>query len=144
MELNNTYKILHLQPVTYLHEKKLRSGTSAKVEKVDKNIPDLKIKECPKVDQRETIVFDNIVNNSLLENISCFKSCASFIKTDKNAVNCTNCGGVQLSKRCVSKNILKLSKLSNTCMCNWDVLSDITLVKTKTFYLVSVVKQVCY
>ena len=40
-------------------------------------------------------------------------------------VNCTSCGGVQLSKTRVSKNVLKLSKSSNTYICNWDILSDI-------------------
>ena len=65
MELNNTYKILNLQLVTYLNERKLRSTTLTKVEKIDKDIPDLKMKECPKVDQKETVVFDNIDNNSL-------------------------------------------------------------------------------
>ena len=65
MELNNKYKILNLQLVTYLNERKLRSTTLTKVEKIDKDIPDLKMKECPKVDQRETVVFDNIDNNSL-------------------------------------------------------------------------------
>ena len=65
MELNNTYKILNLQLVTYLNERKLRSTTLTKVEKIDKDIPDLKMKEYPKVDQRETVVFDNIDNNSL-------------------------------------------------------------------------------
>ena len=61
------------------------------------------MKECPKVDQRETVIFDNIVNNSLLEQVSCFKSSASFINTDKNSVNCENCGGVQLSETCSEK-----------------------------------------
>ena len=65
MELNNTYKILNLQLVTYLNERKLRSTTLTKVEKIEKDIPDLKMKECPKVDQKETVVFDNIDNNSL-------------------------------------------------------------------------------
>ena len=125
MELNNKYKILNLQLVTYLNERKLRSTTLTKVEKIDKDIPDLKMKECPKADQRETVIFDNIDNNSLLEHISCFKCSACFVKTDKKVLNCTSCGGVQLSKTCVSKNVLKLSKSSNTYICNWDILSDI-------------------
>ena len=65
MELNNTYKILNLQLVTYLNDRKLRSATLIKVEKIDKDIPDLKMKECSKVDQKETVVFDNIDNDSL-------------------------------------------------------------------------------
>ena len=122
MELNNTCKILNLQLVTYLKERKLKSTTLTKVGKIDKDIPDLKMKECPKVDQREIVIVDNIDNNSLLEHISCFKCSASFVKTDKKLVTCTNCGGVQLSKTCVSKNVLKLSKSSNTYICNWDIL----------------------
>ena len=110
MELNNTYKILNLPLVTYLNERKLRSTTLNKVDKIDKDIPDLKMKECLKVDQREIVIFDNADNNSLLEHTSCFKCSASFVKTDKKLVTCTNCGGVQLSKTCVSKNVLKLSK----------------------------------
>ena len=140
MELNNTYKILKLQLVTYLNERKLRSTTLTKVDKIDKDIPDLKMKECPKVDQREIVIFDNIDNNSLLEHISCFKCSASFVKTDKKLVTCTNCGGVQLSKTCVSKNVLKLSKSSNTYICNWDILSeilpsDITIGQNEDFIL---------
>ena len=127
MELNNTCKILNLQLVTYLKERKLKSTTLTKVDKIDKDIPDLKMKECPKVDQREIVIVDNIDNNSLLEHISCFKCSASFVKTDKKLVTCTNCGGVQLSKTCVSKNVLKLSKSSNTYICNWDILSEILL-----------------
>ena len=119
MELNNTYKILNLQLVTYLNERQLRSTTLAKVQKIDKDILDLKMKECPKVDQRQTVIFDNIDNNSLLEHIRCFKCSISFDKTDKKKiVNCTNCGEVQLSKTCVLKNVLKLSKSSNNYICN--------------------------
>ena len=110
MELNNTCKILNLQLVAYLNERKLRSTTFTKVEKIDKDIPDLKMKECLKVDQREIIIFDNTDNNSLLEHISCSKCSASFVKTDRKLVTCTNCGGVQLSKTCVSKNVLKLNR----------------------------------
>ena len=121
MELSNTYKILNLQLVTYLNERKLRSTTLTKVEKIDKDIPDLKMKECPKVDQREIVIFDNIDNHSLLEHISCFKCSASFVKIDKKLV----------------RNVLKLSKSSNNYIFNWDILSeilpsDITLVKMKT------------
>ena len=135
MELNNTYKILNLQLVTYLNE-----TTLTKVDKIDKDIPDLKMKECPKVDQREIVIFDNIDNISLLEHISCFKCSASFVKTDKKLVTCTNCGGVQLSKTCVSKNVLKLSKSSNTYICNWNILSeilpsDITIGQNEDFIL---------
>ena len=83
MELNNTYKILNLQLVTY-YERQLRSTTLTTVEKIDKDIPDLKMKECPKVDQRQTAIFDNIDSNSLLEHIRCFKCSVSFVKTDKN------------------------------------------------------------
>ena len=125
MELNNTYTILNLQLVTYLNERKLRNTTLTKVEKNDKNIRDLKMKECPKVDQREIVIFDNIDNNSLLEHISCFKCSASFVKTGKKFVTFTNCGGVQLSKTYVSKNVLNLSKSWNTYICNRDILSEI-------------------
>ena len=81
MERNNTYKILNLQLLTHLNERKLRSTTLTKVEKIDKDTPGLKMKECLKVDQMETIIFDNIDNNSLLENISSFKCSVSFVKT---------------------------------------------------------------
>ena len=114
MELNNTYKILNLQLGTYLNERKLRSTILTKVEKIDKDIPDLKIRECPKVEQRETVVFDNIDNNCLLEHLKCFKCIASFVKIDKKIVHYTSFGGFQLSKTCVSKNVLKFSKLSST------------------------------
>ena len=70
MELSNTYKILNLQLLTYLNERKLRSTTLTKVEKIDKDTPGLKMKKCLKVDQREIVIFDNIDNNSLLEQIS--------------------------------------------------------------------------
>ena len=45
--LNNRYKILNLQLVTYLNERKLRNTTLSKVEKIDKDIPDLKMKRMP-------------------------------------------------------------------------------------------------
>ena len=129
MELSNTYKILNLQLLTYLNERKLRSTTLTKVEKIDKDTPGLKMKKCLKVDQREIVIFDNIDNNSLLEHISWFKCSVSFVKTEKKKkkkkVNCANCGDFQLSKTCVSKNVLKLSKSSNTYICNWDILSEI-------------------
>ena len=119
MELSNTYKILNLQLLTYLNERKLRSTTLTKVEKIDKDTPGLKMKKCLKVDQREIVIFDNIDNNSLLEHIRCFKCSISFDKTDKKKiVHCTNCGEVQLSKTCVLKNVLKLSKSSNNYICN--------------------------
>ena len=64
------------------------------------------MKKCPKLDQREIVIFDNIDNNSLLEHISCFKCSASFVKNDKKLVNYTNCGEVELSKTCVLKDVL--------------------------------------
>ena len=45
-QLNNTYKTLNLQLVTYLNKRKMRSTTK----KINKDIPDLKMKEFPKLD----------------------------------------------------------------------------------------------
>ena len=53
------------------------------------------------------------------------ESVSSKKKKKKKKVNCANCGDFQLSKTCVSKNVLKLSKSSNTYICNWDILSEI-------------------
>ena len=85
-QLKNTFKILNLQLVTYLNARIMRSTTK----KIHKDIPELKMKERPKLDQKETVIFDNIDINSLLKHISCFKCSASFIKTNKRLVNCTN------------------------------------------------------
>ena len=63
-----------------------------------------------------------------MEPIGCFKCSASFVKTDKKLVNCTSCGGFQLSKTYVSENVLKLSKSPNTFICNCDILSEIWLL----------------
>ena len=66
----------------------------------------------------------------------------------KKLVNYTNCGGAQLSKTCVLKKVLKLSKSSNIYMCNWDILpkilpSYIAVGQNEDFiHLVHVVKQV--
>ena len=56
-QLNNTYK---KQLVTYLNEREMRGTTLTKVEKINKDIPDLQMKECPNINQRETVIFDNI------------------------------------------------------------------------------------
>ena len=57
IQLNNTYK---KQLVTYLNEREMRGTTLKKVEKINKDIPDLPMKECPNINQRETVIFDNI------------------------------------------------------------------------------------
>ena len=84
MELNNTYKILKLQLVTYLNERELRSTTLTNVEKIDKDIPDLKMKKCPMSDQREIVIFDNIDNNSLWSTSVALNVVPVLLKMTKN------------------------------------------------------------
>ena len=87
------------------------------------SIPDIIQSETLTIEQRETILFDQIDDSSLLPCITCKKCGSIVVRASEKLVNCPSCMGVVLFTSCVSNMILKLKSGSHTYTCDSDLLS---------------------
>ena len=116
------YIISNIQVVTFQDLKKLQSSHLTKVRQAEHaNIPNVEFDSDSELEvaEEENIIFDNIQEEGLKEQLSCNKCNSTIVKTEEKIVKCSSCSSIQLAVRChrkLSSNLCPVDVLANAVL----------------------------
>ena len=129
------YIISNVQVVTFQNRKKLRSSHMTKVSQAEHaNIPNVEFDSDSELEvaEEENIIFDNIQEEGLKEQLSCNKCNSTIVKTEEKIVKFSSCSSIQLAVRChrkLSSNLCPVEVLANA------VLTDVKIGNNEEFIM---------
>ena len=74
--------------------------------------------------EEENIIFDNIQEQSLKEQLSCNKCNSAIVKTGEKIVKCFSCSSIQLGVHCHRNFVIKFVCNAKLYLCPVDVLAN--------------------